>query len=82
MSEPDLSASTLREQCVFYWQGRFTMSAPDVGLVSSRREAVSYKFVNESVNPDPVKCLLDIQKDSTSGPSPLETRGNFFRESE
>ncbi|GFS78288.1 uncharacterized protein TNCV_3172311 [Trichonephila clavipes] len=47
-----------------------------------RREVVSYKFVNESVNPDAVKCLLDIQKDSTSGPAPLETRGNCFRESE
>ncbi|GFX66953.1 hypothetical protein TNCV_4180781 [Trichonephila clavipes] len=35
MSEPDLSASTLRKQCVFQWQGRFTMSASDVGLVSS-----------------------------------------------
>ncbi|GFX15635.1 hypothetical protein TNCV_2131211 [Trichonephila clavipes] len=47
-----------------------------------RREVVGYKFVNGSVNLHPVKCLLDIQKDSTSGPAPLETRGNFFRESE
>ncbi|GFV85351.1 integrase catalytic domain-containing protein [Trichonephila clavipes] len=34
-----------------------------------RWKIISDKFINESVYPDTVKCLLDIQEDSTSGPA-------------
>ncbi|GFT13181.1 uncharacterized protein TNCV_4295571 [Trichonephila clavipes] len=71
---------------ITWWEQK--LSALKIVVLSGRlriavlREVVSYKFVNEFVNPDPVKCLLDIQKDSTGGPAPLETRGIFFRELE
>ncbi|GFW38772.1 hypothetical protein TNCV_3881391 [Trichonephila clavipes] len=60
-----------------------------VQIRASRREArlllvvrSRNKFVNETTHPDSVKSLLNVEKDSSSGPASLKSRSDFFSQSE
>ncbi|GFY13253.1 hypothetical protein TNCV_2335171 [Trichonephila clavipes] len=46
-----------------------------------KREFISEKLINEFTNPDPVKSLLDAEKDTPSGPASLKSSSDFFSKS-
>ncbi|GFX02484.1 hypothetical protein TNCV_194621 [Trichonephila clavipes] len=58
-----------------------TRSSSAIGRQESG-EIVNNEFVNETTHPDPVKSLLNVEKDSSSGSASLKSRSDFFSQSE